>query len=117
VAGWQGFLVSGTGPPLPSFPCMAAAYIVSTAKHVVSGRPMASPELQAARLAACEVCDHLRPEDRRCGVVRGCGCGCPVDDKAQRLLEVCPDDRWPSIQPPRLVREPGQAEQGQDPER
>ena len=86
-------------PPLPGPLTMAANYARSTVRHLAAGRPQASPELQAARLAACESCDHLRPSDRRCGLVRGCGCGCPVDEKVQRLLDRCPVNRWPEPGP------------------
>ena len=82
-------------PPLPGPLAMAASYARSTVRHLAAGRPQASPELQAARLAVCESCDHLRPSDRRCGLVRGCGCGCPVETKVGRLLDRCPVNRWP----------------------
>lgn len=86
-------------PPLPGPLTMAATYARSTVRHLAAGRPQASPELQAARLAECESCDHLRPSDRRCGLVKGCGCGCPVETKAGRLLESCPVNQWPEPDP------------------
>jgi hypothetical protein len=91
--------VAGAEPPLPPLATMAVSYLKSTARHLAAGSPKASPELQAARLAACEACEHLRPSDRRCGLVKGTGCGCGVRAKSVRLLEVCPDNRWPLIDP------------------
>jgi hypothetical protein len=82
-------------PPLPGKLAMLASYARSTVRHVRAGRPQAPPELLAARLAACNACDHLRPSDRRCGLVHGCGCGCLVESKARRLHETCPIDAWP----------------------
>jgi hypothetical protein len=82
-------------PPLPGMGAMAVNYLKSTARHALGGFKSAPVSLQARRLSICEHCEHLRPSDRRCGLVGGCGCGCPVNEKAQRLHEDCPAGRWP----------------------
>lgn len=87
--------VLATEPPLPSISTMAKGYIRSTVRHLLAGSPIASPELQAARLSVCGTCSHLRPSDRRCGLIKGSGCGCATSLKAARLLDQCPIDAWP----------------------
>jgi len=52
----------------------------------------APAELAAARVATCEGCPRFRPTDRRCSHAK---CGCPVEAKAARMAEACPEGRWP----------------------
>ena len=91
-----GMLARGRGdePPLPSLWQQARNFIPSVVTHITYGRRQADEATRAARLALCEACDHLRPSDRRCGMVNGCGCGCPVDAKASWASESCPAEKW-----------------------
>lgn len=68
------------------------------------GLDRASAELQLARAAACESCEHLRGAWplAQCRL-----CGCLVAVKRRLAGETCPAGRWPS--PPAAVDE------GQDP--
>ena len=93
------WLQEGRDPPggwRPGWKHMARQHMKG--KKVVASpakvRPVAkvvSDEVHTARLAACESCEHLRPESRACGL---CGCGAPVDSLATRPWHRCPDGRW-----------------------
>ena len=80
-------------PGLPSIPRMALNAMGSAARsvgQVVSGRPLKAPEaVQASRWAQCEVCEHFRPSDKRCGL---CGCFTKgwLVDKVRLAAETCP---------------------------
>lgn len=80
-------------PALPSVTRQAANFARASVRHVADGRVKAAPELVAARLAACAVCERFRASDRRCAHR---ACGCPVDRKARYRSESCPLGRWPS---------------------
>ena len=83
--------------PLPSGPAMAIGFVGALARHVAAGSPTVGPEAHAARVAACRGCDHFRPSDGRCGVMRGTGCGCPVDKSAWWAdYRPCEECLWPT---------------------
>ncbi len=56
-------------------------------RHVAAGRPQATPEQQAARMALCLVCPEH--DDGKCAK-----CGCGLKLKTAWLLEVCPLAKW-----------------------
>lgn len=62
------------------------------------------PELQAARLASCAICEHRRGDGAaaRCGL---CGCGAELLVLTARPWHKCPADRWPEFVEPRSVLE------------
>lgn len=82
-------------PALPSLWRQAVNFTASTAKHLANGAQAADEATLAARLDACMMCEH-RAFDR-CGK-----CGCPVQAKAARASEACPDDppRWGRVELP-----------------
>lgn len=81
--------------PLPSLGARIKNYAKSTARHVAAGMPEASPEEKARRLEICRGsatvprCGKYRPSDGACA-----GCGCPLEAKAARALDYCPDKKW-----------------------
>jgi hypothetical protein len=67
----------------------------SAVRHVAAGKPQSSPELVAARLAVCRVCDQYRASDGTCGGAKGCGCF--VERKARWAEQACPIGKWPTV--------------------
>lgn len=70
---------SKPSPPLPSKLRMAsqvAQVPFQVAKHAIThrGQVEASRAVQEQRWSICRACDHFRPEDKRCGMIDGCGC-------------------------------------------
>lgn len=90
----------GEEPALPSLARRAVNYTKAQAKHTAKGRPKASAELKAARLAVCEGtaeaghCRHYRPSDQTCAASPKCGCY--VGPKAGWLDQDCPLGLWPT---------------------
>ncbi len=65
------------------------SYVLSTVDYVMSGMYDTPDEERARRLALCEACDRLNPENRKC-----IECTCVVDYKTTRASEVCPLGKW-----------------------
>lgn len=62
-------------------------FVVATTKHIAAGRPMATAEQKAERLAICQGCEHY--DEGRC---QRCGCGLEV--KAGWADQECPIGKW-----------------------
>lgn len=78
---------------LPSFLQMMTNYAISSAKHIANGMKITTEEQYRNRLQACHECPHLN-ENKRCSL-----CGCPVENKAYRVTDYCPDTppRWEKL--------------------
>jgi hypothetical protein len=79
---------------LPSFLQMMTNYAVSSAKHIANGMKITTEEQYRNRLQACHSCPHLTEVYKRCSL-----CGCPVENKAYRVTDSCPDTppRWEKL--------------------
>jgi hypothetical protein len=85
-----------TPPEPPAVPLLrkAANLAGAVVEHVKTGRQKASPDVQAARLEICRVCENYRASDQACGGMTGCGCYLPV--KVSWAEQRCPLDKWPT---------------------
>ncbi len=68
-----------------------AKFAVAAAKHVAAGSPTVSAEVQAHRIALCQVCEHFDAQGRECKV-----CECLLDVKTTWADQRCPLDppKW-----------------------
>lgn len=78
-----------------------AGFAKAVLKHVGAGRPMATEEQKAARLARCRACEHY--DDGRCRL-----CGCGLDMKAGWADQGCPAGKWSPIAPEAIEPAPVQ---------
>lgn len=80
-------------PPMPSLARQAVNFTRAAVRHVAAGRPKASDEVKAARLAICRECEFYVPETIRC---RAAGCGCYLAVKTGWAAQSCPLDppKW-----------------------
>ncbi len=91
----RGYEYTPAEPRLPSIARQATGFVRSAVAVVATSGARVTPEVQSARLTACEACDHYRPSDGRCGMATGCGCY--VARKAPFAAAVCPVNRWPVV--------------------
>lgn len=73
---------------MPSLPQQAANFISAAVTHALQGAHQAEPDVQAARMAACEACPSYT--GGRCAE-----CGCQMSLKSRWLDSVCPLSKWP----------------------
>ena len=76
---------------IPSFYQMAKNFTKSLTEHVANGMKSVSLQIYMERLDACNKCEHLIKNKKRCGL-----CGCMLEHKAKWETATCPDkiSRW-----------------------
>lgn len=67
----------------------AANFVGAVAKHAATGLQQVAPEVKAARLALCMVCERISDDKTRC-----LECGCPAERKASWSSSTCPLGKW-----------------------
>lgn len=61
----------------------------SAAEHLLSDEGKVSAEIQQARYATCQACEHLHEASNRCRL-----CGCFMGVKTWMKSQRCPIDKW-----------------------
>lgn len=80
-------------PPLTTQARTFGSAVASAAGDLLHGHdPRVDDATQAARLALCNTCEHLRPGSRRC-----VKCGCKVDWKTTLKRQQCPEKKWLAV--------------------
>ncbi len=82
-------------PNLPPLFRRAKNFLASTTKHIANGGKLALPTVQEQRLAICKSNGGACPANMRIIDKNACSvCGCPLDEKVKRPLDVCPLGYW-----------------------
>ena len=76
-------------PPIVRQVVAATTAVIRECGAALSGQPAVDDNEKARRLAICEACPNLIPQERRCAK-----CGCFVELKASFRTQACPEDRW-----------------------
>jgi hypothetical protein len=63
----------------------------AAAEHILTDEGKVSAEVQAARYATCQGCEHLHEATNRCRL-----CGCFMGVKTWMKRESCPIKKWTS---------------------
>lgn len=78
-------------PAMPSVTRAIANFAQAALAHTVAGRPCASDEATAWRIAICESCPNFT-ESRACRL-----CGCNMDVKVRWADMACPIGLWAAV--------------------